>query len=1039
MRTEDVFEILGIDPVKDETVIRDAYHRQLTKTNPEDDQEGFMRLRSAYEEALAYAKNREEEEDTKVDDSPSGQWVLRAASLYERFSARCDVEVWKQLFDEETFLSLDENEECRKKFLIFLMNHFNFPKEIWQLFDRKLGICADSGRLKEGFPADFVRFLVQRCTEKESMDYTLFQGPDDGNYDLFLACYRECINALNAPDHEKAEQELEKADALGIYHPYMEILRTLLYKKIKREEEAEKLLLQLRERYPQNKVMLFHLANFYWEAERKEEAWVYYQKLKELDPENYMANYCLAFYYFEKKEYERAKNCIQMIYHFGYNREMMKLLKDIHTYLKPDLRRKWEEEGDISAALELAKCSFQEECCFAASKILEAIEGQVPAQQQAEYLELLAKAYLGQGEDEKAVKIIDAWEEGIDVNCKEQQTAAAKLKMAACHNMGRGFAIYYDEAVKEYEKIKDRAEQEPNFLIEAAQIFLEKEEVQKTLDLAEILLEKHQVNYAYVLKLKAYVKLWDGAGVIACGKQCISFFPDYAYPYEEMAKVYYDTGHKEELKRLLEQAAENKIESIYLDNSVYHGEEVPKDFPINKELNAFHVKFHTKISETGKLKFYQMGYPVITKLLNMYPCNLILNKRGLFSMAAKETEAAMKDFQKILERDPADAFAFNNIGCLHKYAGEYEKALVYFKRAILYMYRDKKEEPVVTHYVNLAHTYELMGEYELAAKTYRTAYDRFGKYTYVVRGLSADYARTGQVEEARKLIEDFPCEKEQKEELLYRMYLYAGMHKKAYQCLDYLKGFVASHNLSASTAQGYFFQYNHMLAWNLLLEGKKEEGMKAIDRAGKYLGTPPYGKAKEKMDVVMNRIFFLTFQAEHIIVEHSEFQEENGKGGIALLWEKVFHGAKKKEHSKQDEEKDLTRKLQKIVYDLKMVVEQSCTKGMSDEGEGNLVATETFFYKERYVKFVEFMLALYGEGNEAGEKALKEMEESPRCRKCNQASCMRLILAKALLLEQQGKKQEAMLLYQQLIEEQPYNLYARTKLLFTSDTPVQAV
>ena len=30
-------------------------------------------------------------------------------------------------------------------------------------------------------------------------------------------------------------------------------------------------------------------------------------------------------------------------------------------------------------------------------------------------------------------------------------------------------------------------------------------------------------------------------------------------------------------------------------------------------------------------------------------------------MAAKEYEQALKDFRKILERDPADQFAYNNI------------------------------------------------------------------------------------------------------------------------------------------------------------------------------------------------------------------------------------------------------------------------------------------------------------------------------------------------------------------------------------------
>ena len=168
MQIEEIFDILGIDPVKDETLIRDAYRRQLTVTNPEDDQERFMRLRSAYDQALAFCKEGQEEKEKETDDSPSGVWVAKAAALYQRLSLRCDVEEWKKLFDEEVFLSLEENEECRKKLLIFLMSHIQFPKEIWQLFDQKLDLCGDTARLKEEFPAEFVKYLVQRCTEQEA-------------------------------------------------------------------------------------------------------------------------------------------------------------------------------------------------------------------------------------------------------------------------------------------------------------------------------------------------------------------------------------------------------------------------------------------------------------------------------------------------------------------------------------------------------------------------------------------------------------------------------------------------------------------------------------------------------------------------------------------------------------------------------------------------------------------------------------------------------------------------------------------------------
>ena len=63
-------------------------------------------------------------------------------------------------------------------------------------------------------------------------------------------------------------------------------------------------------------------------------------------------------------------------------------------------------------------------------------------------------------------------------------------------------------------------------------------------------------------------------------------------------------------------------------------------------------------------------------------------------MAAKEYEQALKDFRKILERDPADQFAYNNIGCALKYQGQYELALLILKRHYIICIEREKRNPM---------------------------------------------------------------------------------------------------------------------------------------------------------------------------------------------------------------------------------------------------------------------------------------------------------------------------------------------------------
>ena len=67
------FSVLEIEKTKDRDVIRNAYRRLLMVTNPEDDPEGFKRLREAYETADAFASAREEEK--KEPQTPEELWM----------------------------------------------------------------------------------------------------------------------------------------------------------------------------------------------------------------------------------------------------------------------------------------------------------------------------------------------------------------------------------------------------------------------------------------------------------------------------------------------------------------------------------------------------------------------------------------------------------------------------------------------------------------------------------------------------------------------------------------------------------------------------------------------------------------------------------------------------------------------------------------------------------------------------------------------------------------------------------------------------
>ncbi len=598
------FLVLGISQGKDEKAIKGAYRERLKSVNPEDDAEGFKELRSAYETALEYAGSGEEEQEKAEDTSPEGQWEARLKKVYGCLPDRLNLEKWKELMEDELCISLDSGEECKNRLLTFLMDHFRLTTEVWKYFDKVWNFTESAKELYESYPGNFVDFLLNVCREGSWFPMEVFEGPDDGDYDLYINLYFELDNALTEGDRDRAEALMSQITGLPISHPYGELDQARLLAEKGEKEKARALTEKACQILPEDNRVYYVSGLVFWELGDKELAAQKFQELLKDNPHNFTANKMLGKYWMEKGNLEKAKEYAIEAIDGGSvagNREpeVMEMLKTINQSLIERHRQAMEAEpSDYKHVLELGWCYLQNDRIQDALALL---VNNLPDDENAEeYHNLMGKLYYTNQQTERAKEHLILWREYLEkkeASWKENLHGGGASKekepdeeerekttrrlitvnglLARLYRLdgeeGKG-AEYFEKALSCINRTRELGSRDAAYWMEKASIYKARADLLSSREdyeaairvLTELVEEDEGYFPAYVMRQECYAAIRDARGVIEDFYRAKNIYAGFAPVYTAAAEVYNDLERWSDLEALIEEAKENQVYTIPL-------------------------------------------------------------------------------------------------------------------------------------------------------------------------------------------------------------------------------------------------------------------------------------------------------------------------------------------------------------------------------------------------------------------------------------------------------------------------------------------
>lgn len=604
-----IWKILEIDKTKDEDKIREAYRKKLRYVNPEDDEAGFKELRRAYEEALEYAQEPEDDGLHNEENSEYGygkkneidEWLERVDAVYQDAAKRRDEACWKTILQDPVCDDLDMELEAAEKLLVYFMSHSYMPQAIWQMVDKRFHYQESFQQLKEKFPENYLDYVMWQIKRPNFIDFDFFDGETDAHVDDYISTLYEEKNAFEEGNMEAVERLLRELKRYDITHPFTGVEEARYLLRCGENEQKKKALSIMEEldfEYSENPYIERVYAETLVENGDIEKAKSVYESLLEMDAQNYGAMLGRAKCVFLEGNPENAKEMVEDILEERVqDAESMQLLDEINEVLvdiyEKELHGNGKENGEDNkeTLFKLGWCYYQRKEFEKGIRLLDAVD----ESEEYDYVNLRCRLYLANEDYDKAYPYTEKWlaliEEPEEDDSKETKKRKNRLSLA---HFSIGVCIW-ELAYKEKEALVkadkgagsddinerlkraagyiDRAiEEEKNTLVklsymeQLARFYLVQEKYEQCIDVCDRIIEQDKGFYpAYVHRQRANYKLRNAKEVIDDYFVCKELYPDYSVPYVLAAEVFMAFEQYDDVESVIKDGEEAGLKSDGLE------------------------------------------------------------------------------------------------------------------------------------------------------------------------------------------------------------------------------------------------------------------------------------------------------------------------------------------------------------------------------------------------------------------------------------------------------------------------------------------